>query len=220
MLISHKHKFITVDIPKTGTRSLRETFFKLGIIDVQGKPCNSNSDDKLEQHASILDIKQGFIDNGWNGFDDYYKYSVVRNPWDRYFSFFTFYKTKAKEYSESFEYLDELAKAQGKMSVDLFTNNTYAEVLKTLIHNNPPHSYFLLNEVDYCEFNRVTLFEDLIQGFNDFCLDVGVTVSTLMHSNKSTSVLTKEEVYTQELIDMVAEKEKWVIDKFSYDLTH
>ena len=220
MLISHKHKFITVDIPKTGTRSLRETFFKLDIINVSGKPYNSNLDNTLEQHASILSIKQGFIDNSWTGFDNYYKYSVVRNPWDRYLSFFTFYKMKAKEYSESFESLNELEKAQGKMSVDLFENNTYAEVLKTLIQNNPPHSYFLLNEVDDCEFNRVTLFEDLIQGFNDFCLDVGVLVPTLMHSNKSTSLLTREEIYTQELIDMVAEKEKWVIDKFSYDLTH
>ena len=179
MLISHKHKFITVDIPKTGTRSLRETLDGLGIIDVLGKPYKS--DDRLKQHASILNIKQGFIDNGWSEFDDYYKYSVVRNPWDRYFSFLTFYKMKADEYSESFEYPSELAKKQGEMSVNLFENKTNTEVLKILIQNHSAHSHYLLNEVNACEFNRITLFENLSCGFNEFCLDVGVTPPPLMH---------------------------------------
>ena len=34
MLISHKHKFITIDIPKTATRSLRETLLPQNIIDI------------------------------------------------------------------------------------------------------------------------------------------------------------------------------------------
>lgn len=37
MLISHKHKFITIDIPKTATRSLRETLLPQNIIDMQEK---------------------------------------------------------------------------------------------------------------------------------------------------------------------------------------
>jgi len=38
MLISHKHKFITIDIPKTATRSLRETLLPQNIIDIVGSP--------------------------------------------------------------------------------------------------------------------------------------------------------------------------------------
>jgi len=217
MLISHKHKFITVDIPKTGTRSLRDTLINLGIIDVLGKPYNS--DDILKQHATILDVQQGFIDNDWLGFNSYYKYSVVRNPWDRYFSFLTYYKMKAEEYSTGAKYPDELAKRQGKMAVDLFKGKIYSEVLKTLIHNHPAHSCFLLNENNVCEFNRITVFEDLSKGFDEFCLDVGILAPSLMHSNKSSASITKDEVYTQELIDMVAERESWVIKNFNYDYT-
>jgi len=211
MLISHKHKFITIDIPKTGTRTLRESLQPLGIIDVVGQPKWKN----FYQHGSINDCELGFKDRGWD-FENYFKFSVVRNPWDRYFSFLTYYKMKADEYSEEIEYPNELDKKQGEMAVDLFKGRSYAEVLKTLIQNRPPHSYFLLNEDNSCEFNRITLFEDLNRGFEEFCLDVGVTAPPLMHSNKSSASITKEEVYTQELIDMVAEKEKWVIDKFNY----
>ena len=216
MLISHKHKFITVDIPKTGTRSLRKTITSIeGVVDVLGNPYNS--DDTLKQHASILDIEQGFHENNWLGFNSYYKYSVVRNPWDRYFSFFTYYKMKADEYSETATYTTDIARKQGRMSVNLFKDKTYAEVLKRLIRNQPSQSHFLLDKNSECQFNRITLFENLKIGFEEFCYDIGIESPGLKHENKSTKSITKEDIYTQELIDMVAEKEKWVIDKFNYN---
>lgn len=216
MLISHKYRFITVDIPKTGTRSLRETLTSMeGVVDILGKPYNS--EDILKQHAPISDIEQGFHENGWLGFNSYYKYSVVRNPWDRYFSFFTYYKMKAEEYSENTVYPSDIARKQGEMASELFRCNSQSQVLKTLIINQPPHSYFLLNKDGRCHFNRITLFENLKDGFEDFCFDIGIKLPDFKHANKSTKSLTKRDVYTQELVDMVAEREKWVIEKFNYD---
>ena len=216
MLISHKHKFITIDIPKTGTRSLRETLTsKEGVVDVLGKPYNS--DDILKQHASILDAEQGFHENDWLGFNSYYKYSVVRNPWDRYFSFFTYYKMKADEYSESATYPNVMARKQGKMASELFRLKTPLQVLRTLIRDQPAHAHFLLDKNNECQFNRITLFEDLKTGFEEFCYDIGIELPGLKHANKSTKSTTKEDIYTQELIDMIAEKEKWLIDRFNYD---
>jgi hypothetical protein len=216
MLISHKHKFITVDIPKTGTRSLRETLTSMeGVTDVLGKPYNS--DDILKQHAPILDIEQGFRENGWLGFNSYYKYSVVRNPWDRYFSFFTYYKMKADEYSESAPYPTDMARKQGKMASELFRRKTPSQVLWTLIKQQPAHAHFLLDTNSECQFNRITLFENLKTGFEEFCYDIGIELPDLKHANKSTKSTIKEDIYTQELIDMIAEKEKWVIERFNYD---
>ena len=216
MLISHKHKFITVDIPKTGTRSLRETLTTMeGVVDVLGKPYNS--EDILKQHASISDIEQGFHKNGWHGFNSYYKYSVVRNPWDRYFSFFTYYRMKAEEYSENTEYPSGIERKQGVMASELFRCNSQPHILKKLITNQPPHSYFLLNKDGQCQFHKITLFENLKDGFKDFCYDIGIKQPDLKHANKSTESLIKGDIYTQELIDMVAEKEKWLINKFNYD---
>ena len=53
MLISHSKKFITIDIPKTGTRSLRETLQPLKVIDLVGSP-NPNAD--IYQHAKCREI--------------------------------------------------------------------------------------------------------------------------------------------------------------------
>lgn len=219
MLISHKHKFITIDIPKTGTRSRRYILNKLGVVDIIGNPANSN--EFFRQHSSILDVEQGFTKNEWVGFNEYYKYSVVRNPWDRYFSLFRYSKAIADEHSESTKYPNEGAKRQGERSANLFRGRLYTDVLKTLIQNHTPHSYFLLNENNDCEFNKISLFEDLSSGFSEFCLDVGIDPPPpLIQSNKSSIAITREDIYTQELVDMVAEKEKWVIEKFNYDYSH
>lgn len=213
MLISHKHKFLTVDIPKTGTRSLRLTMMGLGVVDIFGYP--PDSEHILKQHAKLTEIKKWFNDNKQYNFNDYYKYSVIRNPWDRYFSLYSYYKMKADEHSEDKVYPSDIAKKQGEMSVELFKKNK--NVLKILINNEPPQSDYLLNEDGFLEFNKITQFENLKEGFDLFCKEVGLDETTLEHSNKSIKSVDKKDVFTQELVDMVAEKEKWAIEKFNYD---
>ena len=60
--------------------------------------------------------------------------------------------------------------------------------------------------------------ESIYKDFAIFCEEVGVLpIPDLKHSNKNSYEKPYEEYYTQELIDMVAEKEKWVIGEFGYD---
>ena len=194
MLISHKHKFIKIDIPKTGTRTLRETLNPIGAVDVLGEPNPGN----FYQHASIADVEIGFLKNAWD-FDKYFKFTVVRNPWVRYTSFLRWMETVDN-------CLDLSAfKTRGKFNLGL------------IIKKNPSQDYYLFKN-NTLSVDMVGRLENLNKDFAVFCNKVGITpIPNLKHSNKSSYKKPYTEYYNQELIDMVAEREKWVIDNFNYD---
>ena len=75
-MVSHKHKFIFVHIPKTAGSSLR--FYMRGRYDTLHVP----------HHSSAEHIKNKNMDI----FDSYTKFCTVRNPWDREVSRYKFIK--------------------------------------------------------------------------------------------------------------------------------
>ena len=92
MLISHSHKFITIDIPKTATRSLRETLVPQNVIDIVGEP-RKNVD--FYQHGTAQQCLKSLRKSNKN-FSDYFSFVIVRNPWDRYYSFLNTLKNMRK----------------------------------------------------------------------------------------------------------------------------
>ena len=70
-MISHKHKFIFIHIPKTGGSSV-ESFFTGGYTEG-----GLNS-----KHRMAKSYEAKFP----NKFLKYFKFSVVRNPWEKCFS--------------------------------------------------------------------------------------------------------------------------------------
>lgn len=194
MLISHKHKFVKIDIPKAGTTTFIQTLQPLGVVDVLGEP---NTGD-FYQHASIADVEVGFRKNDWD-FDLYFKFAVVRNPWERYISFL--------RWMESVDGRRNLSafKTKGKFDLGL------------IINKNPSQDTYLLKD-NILSVDMVGQLENIHNDFVEFCTRVGMApIPDLKHSNKSSYRKPHTEYYTQELIDLVAEKEKWVIDNFNYD---
>ena len=221
MLISHKHKFITIDIPKTGTKTLRETLQPLGVIDVIGKGDNPN--DCFYQHCTINACERGFKERGWD-FDSYKKFSTLRNPWERYVSLLIYKINKGNKYknatkTELAEW-GQLEKIQGKKCSEAFDRHGRNDVgfLKFTIKQNPSQDTFVLDKNGEIAIDFLGHLDNFDSHFLNFCEKVGLsTIPNLKHSNKSSYKKPYTEYYTQELINMVAEKEKWVIDKFNYD---
>lgn len=77
MRISHRHRFVYIAIPKTGSstvRKLLEPYSDLRSWDLG-----------VGEHALPGDLKNVFLERGWD-WDSYHKFTVVRNPWARQLS--------------------------------------------------------------------------------------------------------------------------------------
>jgi hypothetical protein len=216
MLISHSHHFITIDVPKTGTRSIRTSLNLIGILDVVGEP-NATKSNPFEQHASALFARQAFIRNGWV-WENYYKWTIARNPWERYFSFFKYFKSYGEKYmcrDESINWREPEIN-QGKLCVELFKNKDNQTVLKNIIFNNNSQDSYYCDESGKIIVDHIAEFEDLQNEFLLLCDKVGIQAPTLQHDNKSVNSLNMHDIYNQELIDLVANKEKSVIELKGY----
>ena len=74
MIISHKHKFIFIAIPKTGTSSVESKLKSLSEVNV----------DVFNKHDYLCQITDFNIDK-------YFSFTFVRNPWDRHLSTYFYY---------------------------------------------------------------------------------------------------------------------------------
>lgn len=218
MLISHKHKFVTIDIPKTGTRSMRMSFEPLGVLDIIGAPY-STKDNPFEQHGSALSAQKEFAQNDWD-WQEYYKWVIVRNPWARYFSFFKYFKSYGEKYLRQDKSINwgEVQINQGKHCVHLFKNKDDQTILKNIILNNQPQDYYYCNANGEIIVDHIAEFDHLSDEFALLCNQVGINAPELQHGNKSTSGLDANKIYNQELIDLVAKKEKSVIALKAYTI--
>ena len=232
MLISHKHQFITIDIPKTGSRSLRESLLPLGVIDIHGEP---KVDAQFYQHDGAIRAKKQFAKNNWN-WNEYFKFTIVRNPWVRYFSFFKYLKRKSELYSNSKLMGDYLSSKSHvwqhsglyqnwinqeinycRQAFDLLSSsgNDQTALKNIILENNSQDSY-------YCDKNgeimvsHIAKFENLNKEFELLCNKVNVNYSPLFHGNKSTIKSSYHDAYTQDTIDLVAKKEGVVIKLKNY----
>lgn len=215
MLISHKNKFITIDIPKTGTRSFRESLDPLGVIDEFGAP---NLNAEFYQHDGAIRAKKQFAKKNWN-WNEYFKFTIVRNPWQRYFSFFKYFKSYVEKYMRRDESINwrEPEINQGKLYVELFKNKDDQTVLKNIILNNDSQDSYYCNENSEIIVDHIASFEDLEDEFVLLCNAVGIETPKLQHGNKSPNSLNMHDIYNQQLIDLVAKKEKSVIKLKGYE---
>jgi hypothetical protein len=214
MLISHKHKFITIDIPKTGSRSLRESLLPLSVIDIHGEP---NESSEFYQHDGAIRAKKQFAKKNWN-WNEYYKFTIVRNPWQRYFSFFKYFKSYGEKYMRRDESINwcEPEINQGKLCVKLFKNKDDQTVLKNIILNNNSQDAYYCNEKGAIMIDHIASFENLKDEFSFLCSQIGINTPTLRHGNKSVQSCNMHDIYNQQLIDLVAKKERETINLKGY----
>lgn len=228
MLFSEPNKFVTIDIPKTGTRSLRTTLVEYGIITYIGGETLIKETSELKriaaesvncrmpmiffrQHAPALSVRYNLNRLGYN-WDDYYSYTVVRNPWDRYLSLFNWLVSRAKKNKKKLPGFEDEKKYKDEFCKLIKSSHTKRSSWDS-------QDKYILDNNGESLVDKIADFDNLQEEFDGLCQTVGLEKKKLYHLNKNQEKFTKENLFNQETIDYIYEKEKYVIDMMSYSFT-
>jgi hypothetical protein len=154
-MISHKHKCIYIHISKCAGTTIENSF---GLL---GKPINKPDYDHLYgwcpinslflHHATPEQLlNKGLISR--EVWDKYFKFIIVRNPWDRAYSDYVWMIKHLKAYDNFFNFIN----AKGVFKETLTVRNKYYRG----DHLNKQKDYFFINgeEINY---DQVLKFENL-----------------------------------------------------------
>jgi hypothetical protein len=153
MFINHKHKFIFIHIPKNAGTSIRNSFRLEGYDKrVVKKPYPHDPCSKIREYCG---------EEVWNTF---FKFAIVRNPYDRMVSYYHFHKSTQYRFP---------AKANS-LSFDEW-------IIKGLDSNMKKNqTWYLDEEVDY--IGRVEYLE---KDWDLICQEIGIEPYTLPNYNVS-----------------------------------
>jgi len=188
-MICHEHKCIFIHPPKTAGESVE--------IALSGKPFNlpgREYDGHPEKHWSAKKIKQMYPKE----FSTYFKFSIVRNPWDRFLSWVYYLNRKYDRNTAAF---------QEYMHQDL--KNDYI-----VNRSNAYNMLFIDGEI---AVDLVLRFENLANDFLKLEKMLEGFSLTLPHANKSTRNLHYGEEYDYYCYEFIAQSQKFEIDYFNYE---
>ena len=189
-MIDHKHNFIFVHIPKTAGTSIEQTL----------NPRSPLHGDE-HKHAEAVFYKKKFPSK----FDSYFKFTFVRNPWDRAVSYYM-WKRKMNRIKDgtSFEQYCELLK-KGKATSD----SNFG------LHSRPAVDWFLdANGNSLLDF--IGKFENLQNDFDLVCDLMGSKRQNLKHELK---IIRKpyQQYYTEKTKKIIAKIYKKDIQYFGWE---
>ena len=212
-MISHKHKCIFVEVPKTGSTSIRAILGKayiphLNLVEIKTLMENSwthfgGRTNRIRGALYQLLPQQRKIDIGRRQFEGYFKFGFVRNPWDRVVSLY--------ERTEPIQMKD-------KMSFDEFVDWIQFSSA-TCIHSSP-HRYQLdwfLDGSGNMLADFIGRFERLEQDWAIVADKLGITEKTLPLTRENPRHRHYTEYYTERTRDLIAQKFRVDIEHFGYE---
>jgi hypothetical protein len=174
-MISHQHQCIFIHIPKTAGKSIENFFLQnLGLSNKQGLPLLLGSNTKNGigppqlTHLTIEDlINFNFVNE--NIINSYYKFSFVRNPFTRAYSFYRYHS-----YDRIMNFDEYIIK---KLSNLLWKKEYW--FMK-------PQKEFIYSQGDL-KVDFVGRYENLDQDFKKVVLKIGTVNTELPHINKASN---------------------------------
>lgn len=205
MIVSHRHRFIFVAVPKTGTHSVRQALREhLGPTDMEQARLFVEKQFPIPDlarlghgHLSFQDVRPYL---GEDVFETYLKFAFVRNPFDRFVSYCAFVTSREGSFERD---------PAGVMRHFLLA---------------PPHNHivfrpqfsFLSGPDGQLQADWIGKVESMQASYDDLSMKIGIPSASLDHVNRSRRGDYRD-YYNQELIDGVARIYGRDLDLFGYD---
>jgi hypothetical protein len=205
MIISHKHRFIFVPVPKTGTHAVRQALRKhLGPDDIEQVGLFV---EKKFPYPEIARLRHGHLSLrqvrpfvGEDAIDAYFSFGFVRNPFDRFVSYCAFMTREHGTFDRD---------PRGTMRHILFD-------LRPMQHIHFQPQYTLLADDDgELEVDYVGRVEAMQQGYDEICRRIGIASRALDHVNTSRRGDYRD-YYDAELVEGVAALYRRDLELFDY----
>ena len=174
--INDKYKIIFIHIPKNAGISIEEALF-----------------DKKIGHKSILQ----FESHNLKKYHEYFKFTVVRNPYDRLVSAFHFLKKGGRNPVDKAWSDNNLKDIKDfKDFVYQLKDKKFAKKILNQQHFRPQYKY-LVNSKRKIDIDFIMKFENLSNDFEQLVKKINLQDKKLEHKNKSNRKLW-EEYYTED----------------------
>ena len=222
MIISHTHKFLTIAIPKTGSKSIRQSLDATDSNYIDVRPVVNDINSPYYQHVNADRLKHEFAEKGWN-WDEYFKFTFVRNPYSLEVSMYSYMHTIIKQWRNGEgKFANKKLPFAVKRQVELYKNfiEKYPTFRDHVLHHTTKKG--IKPQLEYiCDKNGNNLldfigkFETLQQDFDTVCDKIGIPRQKLPHENK-TNHKHYTEYYDDETRAIVAQKYAKDIEYFDY----
>ena len=190
-MINHKLKCIFVEIPKTGSTSIRS---------IIGEP--------KAPHLTILQLQNQVTKQQ---FEEYFKFAFVRNPWDRELSLYKYITRKKNSWHPYHKRFCQF----GNFSAFLKGMKQFPKDNSTRVRKATQLD-FLTGSKGEVIVDFIGRFENLQEDFNFVCDKTGIPQQKLPHKNK-TNHKHYTKYYDHETREIIAEKYSKEIEYFGYE---
>lgn len=199
-MVSSKYRFIFSEITKTGTTSVCRAL--LPCVEknwFRGKKCHMF----MTAHKNELGSKI---------FDEYFKFSFVRNPWDKMTSQFFYRK---KHYGSKFGF-DPFCNEAFNIFVEKLYDDFKNRGKLKFTAMNPFQKPYIVDDNQKLIVDFLGKYESLDEDFDFVCNHIGIETPRLPHRNKSNHK-TYIKHYNTKSVDLVAEIYEDDIDFLKYE---
>ena len=199
MNISQQYKCIFIHVNKTAGRSISSTLFG----DIKNHLTSKELFDLYDTTPTKERLKrckrEGYINLLHRHWDQYFKFTFIRNPWDRKLSDYFFGKKRGI--------------VSPTTNFDTYIKNNHSNFD---IWNVPALEWIEDEDGNIEEDIFIGQFENLQEDFNFVCNKIGFPLTKLPHRNK-TNHKPYWEYYTGEIEELVRQKYQKDIKRFNYE---